>query len=289
MESYVYAAAYAKSLESRLISENDLRTLETLSHGDMKKMLADAGYRGESVPKMLENSENELWEMCMQLCEKEMSRLAVLNDLHNIKTVFKSTLSSCSWENLIKKPTAIDCARLAEAFKSGEFSMLENYRELCEEMNRIYKEKGTCFAEALADKNVLLEMLSDDDGYVKEFAQITALCADLRICLRCSALKKDFLKDALIPCDLIDTDRLINGMDKEEELKNMGFAKAYECYETSPYEFEKYCERLVHEFSENAEKDYFGFGSVLAYFLRKKEEFKNIRHAYYMDRKEVSA
>lgn len=287
MVNYIYAAAFAKCLENNLIPENDLRMLEALSQEEMKKILEGYGYKGETVPDMLEYGETSLWEICIELCSEEMKHLIALNDLHNIKTVFKSILSVNKWESLVKKPTQIDCMTVEEVFKSGEFSILDKYREICEGLYQIYKEKGIEYAEAFADKKILQNMIEKSKGDVRKFAELIALCADLRIYLRCGKTKTDFLISSLVPCDLIDIGQMTDGDDKKETLKAMGFYEAYKSYKESTGKFERYCAKLIDNFTELAEKDYFGFGAVLAYFLRKADEFQKIRYAYYVKKERL--
>lgn len=278
MEKYTYAAAYVKCLENLLLTKKDYIQLSESNTSEAENLLKSRGYDGENLSEMLENGYSSLWDLCIELCGDEMEPFIIRNDFHNIKAVFKSVLSGEDWSRLIKSPSNTDCVKLAEAFKSGDFSDTE-FADICPEVYSIYSAKGIRYAEAYLDKSEFTLMTDKSSGFTKGYVQLLALCADLRIYLR--SRDKSFLQEALIENSLIDIDYLKRGADKGETLSGLGYAQAYEKYIISPSDFERYCTDLISEYIKSAENSFFDFDAVLAYFVRKETEFKNIRLTLY--------
>ncbi len=278
---YTYAAAFVKSLEINMITDAEFNTALGYDENQLENLLKDKGYEGKNITEMLENERKKLHNTCLELASDDGVKdvLVSENNFHNVKAVIKAVISQSSWEDLIYKPSEIDCEAIENLIKAGDFSGTdEKTLDISRTAYGMYKESGLQAMEMLLDKLQLEEIILKSDGFVRDWAEMKALFADLKIYLRVKGASKAFLENALIENSLIDIYNLINSdKSKEEVLSYMGYKREYALFLKSPSEFEKYCDDKVTEYLQKAKTSFFSFDAVLGYFEGKKTEMKNIR------------
>ncbi len=280
-KNYTYAAAYVKSLEVNMISQEEFEAVLDYSLEQFENFLREKGYDGQSISEMAENERVKVTEICSNLCDNDLvnETLFLENDFHNIKAVIKSVITGLDWNELIYEPTSIDAEELQNAIKSADFSGIpERFLKVCQKAYEIYKKSGGQAMEMYIDKTKISEIISKTDGFVRGWAELKALCTNLKIYLRTSGASKDFLENGLIKNNLIDVHTLIESdKSKEEVLSAMGYKNEYDLFLKSPTGFEKHCDDMVTEYLWKAKTSFFDFDAVLGYFEGKKTEIKNVR------------
>lgn len=260
MTEYTYAAAYVKSLEGNMLSDNDFEAMLSASEEEIRTRLSGMGYEGASLPEMLENESEKTMRICIELCDDAELRDVMLaqTDFHNIRAVIKAELAGKNASGFIESPTGIDTEALIRAVRANNFrSMDGDLAEICENAYRLYKKSaGTREPEVYLDRQQLLYVLKKSAGndFVHGWAELYARLADMKECAQARA---------------------------DGEAKKNGDEILTETFEKAPAELFKYCDDRLTEYLKAAQLLFFDAGAVFAYFEGKKTEIKNLRLLLY--------
>lgn len=292
---YTYAAAYVKSLEKNMLTDADFEMLTGLDSDEIIRFLADRGYEGADFEEMLENERQKTWELCRELCGDDplFDAFMTENDFHNIKAVLKATVSGSDFSELIYEPSGIDVQGLANAFKTGDYSNIDDdFAEICKKAYSIYtKTLSGREVELYIDKMQLLKRLelSRGNAFMYGLCELLSFIADLKIYLREKSNRPRNAESGMTENSLIDIHFLTeSGKSKEETLSLMGLGDEYRLFERSEAEFEKLCDDKISEYLKRAKMSFFDFDALAAYFEGKKIEIKNLRLLLYGKRSGVS-
>lgn len=293
---YVYAVAYIKTLENKMLTAGELEALvlaEDLSSAI--KFLTDRGYGKGSVSYTdadallkdeLEKNLNEAKNACGD--DAPIDIILYKNDFQNLKAVTKAFVSGNAWENLILRPYTVEPKKIELAVKNNAFEDLPYFIENTARKGYeiITKTGDGCEFEIFVDREGLLKIyeLSKKykNGFLREWAELEIIIADMKIAARCVGRKREFIKKALIPIDKINTDALaeaaMSGIGEVcEKISDMGYKKISEALSVSFAEFEKCCDNIKIEFIKRAKANYFGIEAIVAFLIGKEYEIKNLR------------
>lgn len=260
MTEYTYAAAYVKSLEGSMLSDNDFEAMLSMPEEEIRARLAQRGYEGASVAEMLKNESEKTMRICIELCDDADLRDVMLaqTDFHNIRAVIKAELAGRNAGGLTESPTRVDTEALIRAVRTNNFrSMDGEFAEISENAYRLYKNAAnTREPEAYLDRQQLLYILKKSVGndFVHGWAELYARLADMKECLQAK-----------------DTG----------EAKKNGDEILSEVLEKSPADLFKYCDDRLTEYLKSAQFLFFDAGAVFAYLEGKKNEIKNLRLLLY--------
>lgn len=293
---YVYAVSYIKTLENKMLTKGEIEAL--ISSEDLPsaiKFLTDRGYGKNSVnytdadnilKDELEKNLNEAKNDCGD--DAPIDIVLYKNDFQNLKTVTKAFVSGNEWENLILKPYTVEPQKIEFAVKNNNFEVLPSFIEdIAKKGYEIITKTGDgCEFEIFADKEGLLKIYElskkQKNAFLREWAELEIIIADMKIAARCVGRKKEFIKKALIPIDKINTDKLaeaaMSGIGEVcEKISDMGYKKISEALSVSFAEFERCCDNEKIEFIRKAKANYFGFEAVMAFLIGKEYEIQNLR------------
>ena len=253
MKEYVSAVAVVRSMENSLLTYNDF------------EQLINARNQNEFDTLLLSknnSSLSEVWEMLKTFApdSRELEIMLYQNDFSNLKAVLKAMISNKEPDSYFIQPSNISLETLKEAFQTKNSDILPDYmRETAETAYELLtRTLDGQLTDILIDTATLMTMqkASKDFGgeFIQKYVQLITAFADIKVAYRCSKIQvsKDFMESAICGSDA-------------EVLKE------------NPELFERYCDNLIMEFAEDAQMKAFGIEPLIAYFIAKETELKNIR------------
>ena len=282
---YASAVAAIKAMESSLLTRSDIEQIINTSTLAEMKALIDSKL---TSPVTMD----EVWDLLSGYApdNKELSILLYRNDFHNLKAVLKALLSGRDPSNYYISPSNVPLFVLVETFSSKEYDLLPGYmRETAEEAYELAtRTLDGQLSDSLIDTSALraMQKSADDCGseFMKRFALLTTVCADIKTGYRCSIMLKQrqFLETAICGSEELDKEMLIRAVLAGTEgfysmLEGTAYSEAAELLKESPAQFEKWCDDLMIELAESARLQAFGIEPLAAYYIAKETELKNLR------------
>ena len=284
---YADAVAAVKAMENSLMNRSDIEQLINAS-GKTEFDAVMSSKRGN--PK--EFSTESVWEFIHGYApeSRELEILLYRNDFHNLKAALKAMVSGRNAEKYFIRPTNINLERLPEALAEKDYSVLPEHmhRTAKEAYELIVRTSDGQLADSFIDAETLRTMQknADESGceFMKEYARILTVCADIKTAYRCSRMKKQriFLEPAMCGSPERDMESLICAvLDGTESLmkflEESGFAEAVELLDKSAVKFEKWCDDLLMELAGTARMKSFGAEPLAAYYIASETEQQNLR------------
>ncbi|MDE6775553.1 MAG: V-type ATPase subunit [Ruminococcus sp.] len=284
---YADAVAAVKAMENLLMNRSDIEQLINASgKAEFDALLSSK--RGISD----EFSTESVWEFIHSYApeSRELEILLYRNDFHNLKAALKAMVSGRTAEKYFIRPTNVDLERLPAALAEKDYSILpEHMRRTAQEAYElIVRTSDGQLADSFIDTETLraMQKKADESGseFMKEYARLVTVCADIKTAYRCSRMKKQrvFLETAICGSPKLDKESLIYAvLDGTESLmkflEESGFAEAVELLNKSAVEFEKWCDDLLMELAETAHMQSFGAEPLAAYYIAAEAEQQNLR------------
>ena len=293
---YVYAVAYMKTLENKMLTLNEIESLITAKdvHTALK-ILTDKGFginskTYTSVDELLKDELEKVWEEAKNVCPEEapLDVLLYKNDFHNLKTILKSSVYAVEWENLVLRPCACEPQLIDDAIKNNNF---ENLPEFIKETAKkgyelITKTDDGQLFEIFVDKSELLTMYElakqSKNSFLIEWSRLEIVVANMKIAARCLGRNKDFIENAIIPVDGMNIQKLVdaslaNLQEVSAVIADIGYQRAAEGLLVSFAEFEKCCDNIKINFIKKAKNKFFGFEPIMAFLIGKEYELQTLR------------
>jgi len=282
---YASAVAAVKAMESGLLTHSDIEQLIGTSALSETRNLMENKL---SAPKTME----DVWDMLSGYApDDELLRILLYrNDFHNLKAVLKAKLSGRDPADYYISPSNVPLHDIEEAFTSKEYDGLPLYmREAAEEAYDIAtRTLDGQLSDSIIDQAALAAMQksADDTGnaFMKKFASLTTVCADIKTAYRCSLMQKprQFLERAICGSTELDKEFLIraalSGTDGLlSQLEATSYNESAKMLRESPAQFEKWCDDIIVEHAQSARMQAFGAEPLAAYYIAKEAELKNIR------------
>ena len=293
---YAYAVAYIKTLENKMLSQNEIEALIAANDVDSAmKLLVDKGFGKSSkiysqADELLKDELEKIWDEARNACPREAPLDIILykNDFHNLKTILKSSIYGVSWENLILRPCTVEPELIDESIKSYNFENLPEFiRDIAKNGYQLVTKTGDGqLFEIYVDKSqleVLYELAKlSKNKFLTEWTKLEVLIADMKILARCVGRNKDFIENAIVLVDGINIEMLIEAaLVSVQELAaaftQIGYPKAADALLVSFAEFEKWCDNQKINFIKKAKNKFFGFEPIMAFLIGKEYELQALR------------
>lgn len=280
---YASAVAFVKAMENSLFTRADLEQLINARSRNEFETLINSKNAG-SLP--------EVWEMLRTYApdSMELEILLYRNDFHNLKAVLKAMISGREPETYIIQPSNVRTEDLKEAFRTKDMDFLPDYMR--ETAKRAYEILTETLDGQLADSVIdtacmnAMQKSADKSGndFMRKYVDLITVCADIKTAYRCSKMNKQraFLEIAVCGSPELDKESLIRATLGGTEsllsfLEHTPFAELALLLKENPARFEKHCDDLITELAESARMRAFGIEPLVAYYIAKEAEIKNLR------------
>ena len=283
---YANAVAAAKAMENTLLNHNDMEQLISASGSSEIQAMISAKKGGEN------QSPESVWEFIRSCApdSKELEILLYRNDFHNLKAALKAMIAGRTAEKYYLRPSNLDLDLLYAVLSAKEYDSLPEYISKAAEegYDILVKTSDGQLAESYIDRAALEAMMKSaentDSGFIKEYAGLITVCADIKTAYRCCLMRKSrsFMESAVCGSKDLDKEYLINAaIDGMEALMNFlessSYGDAARLLKESPAKFEKWCDDAVMELAATARMQSFGAEPLAAYYIAAEAEQKNLR------------
>ncbi len=288
---YAYAVARIRANELKLLTGTDYNQLISAPSKDsVLKFITDKGWKPDENGD-IENELESAWQLVTE-CVPDVSlldSLIVQNDFSNLKACLKAYFSDLEPKKYIQKPCITEPAVIAEAVKHKDFSLLPDYLKSCAEdaYNAYITYQSGQKCETEIDKASLSYRLKNADKassvLLKEIIRLQCFEASVKTALRCSftGKSKEFSLEALPDCPGIDKELLTENSESalsiSEYISKTEYAQFSESIAEGFSAFEKYCDEKLFSMLQKSKTEILSPDPVIAYWIRKTFEVKNIR------------
>ncbi|MCM1508586.1 MAG: V-type ATPase subunit [Ruminococcus flavefaciens] len=280
---YAGAVSAVRAMENSLFTHSDLEQLinaRTQNEFDMLISSKDTGGLAE------------VWDMLRTYApdSRELGILLYRNDFHNLKAVLKAMISSRDPDSYFIEPSNVSPELLKEAFRTKNSDILPDYmRETATSAYELLtRTLDGQLADTLIDTSCMTAMQrsAEDFGgeFIRRYVQIITVCADIKTAYRCSKMNRQraFLESAICGSSELDKETLIRATLGGTEsllsfLEHTPYSELALLLKESPALFEKRCDDMLIELAEEARMKAFGADPLIAYYLAKEAEIKNLR------------
>ncbi len=257
---YEYSIGSVRAREKKLLSSSDIEQMLALkSEKELVRFLSDKGFgEGDTVDELIASNTEKMWKYVksvapdMNLFEPFFAQ----NDVHNLKTVLKGTMSDRDYGNLLISPCMTGEKNMIEAVENRRFDSLPEW--LGNAADKAYgllaETKDARLSDAVIDKAVmqklLLESKKSKSVFLKKYLERLVFFAEVKIALRAAktSATETYLEQALCECEGLDIPAVIKASvsgESElikylEKINSNDCAKAVALYKKSPSEFEKF-------------------------------------------------
>lgn len=294
---YAYSVTSIRVKESSLLGQVEMDQLMAVSsYPAALAFLADHGWEVSS-PRQPANSvlRGELMRAWDLLCEVApditvLHPLILRKDYHNLKAGIKSKLSGFPVNTYFLSPSTLSHSLLTDAVTRREFTLLpEPFAGIGEAAYDVLVRTGDGqLADIMIDRIALTDILTKakatENKLMIEISEMFCAAANIKTAVRAAKTDRneEFLRRALSECDSLDTERLITeaaaGISPLlSYLGTTSYAAGIAAISTAPAVFEKWCDDKIIGMLEKTKFEFFGPEPLIAYYLMKEAEIKNVR------------
>lgn len=300
---YAYAVARIRANELGLLTTADIEQLITTeNYQTALHILEEKGWinpeNNDDVNAALKKQIDNTWHLLSELSPDlgELDFLIVKNDFHNIKAVLKKFISAnvfgsdISGTDSFVTPSSIDPEKIKNAIFNKRFNELPDFAKDAAEKTYevLIRTADGQLADIMLDSmalNVTMEKADrTNNDFIKKMAELLCVTANIKIAVRAARTGKDeqFLETALCQTKSLDKVSLINATVKGvDELINYisttTYCEAADYIKTSATALEKWCDDVLMSHVENAKYKSFGIEPLIAFYIAKDAEIKNVR------------
>ncbi len=298
---YYYAVARIRSRELGLLNQSFIdQLLGARSVDEAMRLLQDKGWympdeyttESDRVEKMLSAEKKKTWDLIEELVD-DMSVFDVLlieNDYHNLKAAVKEALTADRHPSIFSNGGTIEPRVMEEAVESRDFSPLPDEMEPVAEkaLETLLHTHDGQLTDVIIDKAALAAISEagkkSGSPVLELYAGLKVASADIKIAIRAVKTGKDknFIKEALAPCDTLDTDKLAEaageGMDAiYDYLSLTKYSDAVSELKKSPSAFERWCDNLIIRNIRSEITHPYTIGPLAAYIIARENEVSTVR------------
>lgn len=296
-KSYEYSIGSVRAKETSLFTSSEVEQMLGCSdEAQLVRYLNDKGYgEGDTIDEVISDNTAKMWDYIKSVAPdfSIFNPFFYLNDIHNLKTVLKGTMSGRDYNALLLNPSTIDFDTLKTAVENRKFSLLPQW--LSDEADSAYEvlayTKDARLSDAVMDKAVMEEMLEAGERSGSEFLnnyfKTTVFYSNIKIAIRSAKIgtTEDFLRRALCEVDEFRMTTIIkaavkgidNLVDTLEKFTEYELNKAIEAYRLSPSAFEKFVDnKLILMAKEGCKRASSGPEPLMGYYLGCEAEKKVI-------------
>lgn len=290
---YVYAVAYMKTLENKMLLKSDIEGLLCAADfSEAVKLLTDKGYGGgvcaESAEELIDGEMKMLWSEAEAVVPREapLYILKYRNDFHNLKTVLKALITNYDFKPLLLYPAVCDPEKISEAVKTADFSGLPDFiRETARRAYEIItREHDGRSAEIYIDKMTwkIMAEEAEQNAFLSGWIKKCIVFTDILIAARAGGKSREFIENTFIACDDIPLNKLANAAGEGREalcafIAGAGYTDGAAALSESVGALEKWCDNQRTEYLKSAKNKYFGFEPIMAFILGKEAEAQAVR------------
>lgn len=283
--SYASAVAAVRAMENSLLTHSDIEQLiASKSKAEYNSLISAKGSEQATL--------EDVWDMLRAYApnDRELEILLYKNDFHNLKAALKAVISGKEPQHYFIRPTNLDLDKLVVAIKSKEYEYLPEYiRKTAQEAYELLtRTLDGQLSDSVIDTAALEAMqraaYRHGGEFMRRYAEMTALYADIKTAYRCALMKKpkSFIETAVCGTSELDKDSLVRAALEGVDglfayLENMQYSDAAKLLRESPAKFEKLCDDEMIELAQTARMTAFGTEPLAAYYLAKEAEIKNLR------------
>lgn len=283
--SYASAVAAVRAMENSLLTHSDIEQLiASKSKAEYNSLISAKGSEQATL--------EDVWDMLRAYApnDRELEILLYKNDFHNLKAALKAVISGKEPQHYFIRPTNLDLDKLVVAIKSKEYEYLPEYiRKTAQEAYELLtRTLDGQLSDSVIDTAALEAMqraaYRHGGEFMRRYAEMTALYADIKTAYRCALMKKSksFIETAVCGTSELDKDSLVRAALEGVDglfayLENTQYSDAAKLLRESPAKFEKLCDDEMIELAQTARMTAFGTEPLAAYYLAKEAEIKNLR------------
>lgn len=283
--SYASAVAAVRAMENSLLTHSDIEQLiASKSKAEYNSLISAKGSEQATL--------EDVWDMLRAYApnDRELEILLYKNDFHNLKAALKAVISGKEPQHYFIRPTNLDLDKLVVAIKSKEYEDLPEYiRKTAQEAYELLtRTLDGQLSDSVIDTAALEAMqraaYRHGGEFMRRYAEMTALYADIKTAYRCALMKKSksFIETAVCGTSELDKDSLVRAALEGVDglfayLENTQYSDAAKLLRESPAKFEKLCDDEMIELAQTSRMTAFGTEPLAAYYLAKEAEIKNLR------------
>lgn len=270
--SYEYSIGSVRAKEISLLTQQDIDRIAVMkSAAELRRYLQDKGFGDGGTPEeILSSYLEQAWDYIRSVAPDFNVFYPFLyhNDVHNLKTVLKGTLSGQAYRHLLLKPYTIEPDAVIHAVENDAYSQLPQW--LGAPAERAYqilshtvdaRLSDAVLDTALLDK-ILEEAENSNSDFLFQYFQLYAFYSNVKVALRAAKVRgnADFLdtalcgrpmllKDELKAAALKDENAVLELLSKKDVFES---GKAAEAYRQSPAAYEKFVDNSMMELAKSA-------------------------------------
>ena len=298
---FYYAVARIRSRELTLLNQSFIdQLLGARSIEEAMRLLQDKGWHmpdeytteSDRVEKMLSAEKKKTWELIEELVD-DMSVFDVLlieNDYHNLKAAVKEAMTSDHHPEIFINGGTIEPRVMEEAVETRDFTPLPDEMEPVAEkaLETLLHTHDGQLTDVIIDKAALIAIgkaaKKSGSPVLELYAGLKVASADIKIAIRAVKTGKDknFIMEALAPCDTLDTEKLAEaaseGMDSiYDYLALTRYSDAVAELKKSPSAFERWCDNLIIRNIRSEITHPYTIGPLAAYIIARENEISTVR------------
>lgn len=297
--SYAYSVGNVRAKEVSLLKMQDLEQMIALkSIKAQVSFLREKGF-GEitdnDISEILKTETQKLWNYIRSVSpDFEVFKAFIIpNDYHNLKAVFKGTVKSCDYEQLLLEPSFVSAEQLKDAINKKDFTHLPGFMKMAAEKvyDALIKQGDVQLFDGILDASCMEAQLkfAEQTGIknLKEIIGAGVFFDNFKTAIRAARSKKgaDFLEACLIETEEVPKKELkkaaLLGVDEVVSLleKNKTYEgdKAADAYKKSPLEFERFAENFQMKKALGGKYAVTGAEPLIGYLVARLAEIKAVR------------
>ncbi len=298
-KDYIFEDARIRVMETGLLTKADFeQLLAEPSYAAALNFLKDKGWGGPDAPKnaeaLLQAEEKATWDLMEELLPQSplLNTLRLSRDYQNLKAAVKQiyTDSALDAERLFVEGGTIPSAKIRRALEEQDPEQLpEEMAEAAAQATEVLARTGDGqLCDIILDRAALKALLKAgkeaEDPVLNEYAQVTAVSADIRCALRAARSGRDgeTIKEMLVEVpglDLADlTEAALNGRQAVSDyLALTPYASLAPALSQSMSAFECACDNLLIERIRPQLYESEKPGPLVAYVIARENEIKCVR------------
>ena len=298
-KDYIFEDARIRVMETGLLTKADFeQLLAEPSYAAALNFLKDKGWGGPDAPKnaeaLLQAEEKATWDLMEELLPQSplLNTLRLSRDYQNLKAAVKQiyTDSALDAERLFVEGGTIPSAKIRRALEEQDPEQLpEEMAEAAAQATEVLARTGDGqLCDIILDRAALKALLTAgkeaEDPVLNEYAQVTAVSADIRCALRAARSGRDgeTIREMLVEVpglDLADlTEASLNGRQAVSDyLALTPYASLAPALSQSMSAFECACDNLLIERIRPQLYESEKPGPLAAYVIARENEIKCIR------------
>jgi len=294
---YAFSVACIRVKESSLFGQTEMEQLLAVSsHSAAVSFLSEHGW---DIPAGLSDTNQILrrelvrtWDFLCEIAPDItiLYPLILRKDYHNLKAGIKSSLSGYPVNTYFLSPSTLPHALVVDAVTRREFDILpQPFAAVGEEAYDILVRTGDGqLADILIDRASLTDILvrakATQNKLVIDLSELFCAAANIKTAIRSAYTERneEFIERALSQCGTLDKNELVLEASRGiaplmSYLSTTVYAAGAALVSESPSAFEKWCDDEGLALLERTKYEFFGPEPLIAYYLSKEAELKNVR------------